>query len=97
MILWDGLDCIFGLASLPPQAEGGNEMSEWVSVKDKMPEPFVSVLGYMPDAAPFPEVRECYCTGDSDKKFFVPALSERHEISHWAELPEPPKEEHHAE
>ena len=68
-------------------------MSEWVSVKDKMPEPFVSVLGYMPDAAPFPEVRECYCTGDSDKKFFVPALSERHEISYWAELPEPPKEE----
>ena len=79
------------------RSKGGNEMSEWVSVKDKMPEPFVSVLGYMPDAAPFPEVRECYCTGDSDKKFFVPALSERHEISHWAELPEPPKEEHHAE
>ena len=76
--------------------EGGTVM-EWISVKDKMPEPFVSVLGYMPDAAPFPEVRECYCTGDSDKKFFVPALSERHEISHWAELPEPPKEEHHAE
>ena len=72
--------------------EGGRVM-EWISVKDKMPEPFVSVLGYMPDAAPFPEVRECYCTGDSDKKFFVPALSERHEISHWAELPEPPKEE----
>lgn len=74
------------------RSKRGNEMSEWISVKDKMPEPFVSVLGYMPDAAPFPEVRECYCTGDSDKKFFVPALSERHEISHWAELPKPPKE-----
>ena len=72
--------------------EKQESFGEWISVKDKMPEPFVSVLGYMPDAAPFPEVRECYCTGDSDKKFFVPALSERHEISHWAELPEPPKE-----
>lgn len=68
-------------------------MSEWISVKDKMPELFVSVLGYMLDAAPFPEVRECYCIGDSDKKFFFPALSERHEISHWVEMPEPPKEE----
>ena len=68
-------------------------MSEWISVKDKMPKPFVSVLGYMPDAVPFPEVRECYCIGDSDKKFFFPALSERHEISHWAEMPEPPKED----
>ena len=75
--------------------EKQESFGEWISVKDGLPEPFVSVLGYMPDAAPFPEVRECYCTGDSDKKFFVPALSERHEISHWAELPKPPKEEHH--
>lgn len=29
-------------------------MSEWISVKDRLPEPFVSVLGYMPDATPFP-------------------------------------------
>ena len=26
----------------------------WISVKDRLPEPFVSVLGYMPDATPFP-------------------------------------------
>ena len=82
---------IAALRALDAQ-EKQESFGEWVSVKDKMPEPFVSVLGYMPDAAPFPEVRECYCTGDSDKKFFVPALSERHEISHWAELPEPPEE-----
>ena len=82
---------IAALRALDAQ-ENLKPFGEWVSVKDKMPEPFVSVLGYMPDAAPFPEARECYCTGDSDKKFFVPALSERHEISHWAELPEPPKE-----
>lgn len=33
---------------------GGIKMSEWISVKDRLPEPFVSVLGYMPDATPFP-------------------------------------------
>ena len=27
---------------------------EWISVKDRLPEPFVSVLGYIPDATPFP-------------------------------------------
>ena len=37
---------------------------QWYKVEDKMPERFVSVLGYMPDQAPFPTVRECWYVGD---------------------------------
>ena len=59
------------------------------SVKEVMPEQFVSVLGYMIDAGDFPPVRECYLIGNT---FYFPALLERHPISHWMPLPEPPEE-----
>jgi hypothetical protein len=64
-------------------------MSEWISVKERLPEEFVSVLGYMTDAGEFPPVRECYMAGG---EFFFPALSEYHPVSCWMEMPEPPKE-----
>lgn len=64
--------------------------SEWISVKDRLPQDFVSVLGYMTDAGDFPPVRECYKVGGV---FFFPALGDRHPISHWMPLPEPPKGE----
>lgn len=38
---------------------------QWYKVEDKMPERFVSVLGYVPDQTPFPTVRECWYVGDS--------------------------------
>ena len=59
---------------------------QWYKVEDKMPERFVSVLGCMPDQAPFPTVRECWYVGDSD--WYVPALMEMCQITHWAEMPE---------
>ena len=46
------------------------ERGEWISVKDKLPNEWVSVLGYMTDAGEFPPVRECYLVG---KNFFFPA------------------------
>ena len=66
----------------------GVTVQEWISVEDKLPQNFVSVLGYMTDAGEFPPVRECYTVGNA---FFFPALGDVHPVSHWCELPQPPK------
>ena len=68
----------------------GVTVQEWISVEDRLPENFVSVLGYMTDAGEFPPVRECYTVGNA---FFFPALGDVHPVSHWCEMPEPPKGE----
>ena len=68
----------------------GVTVQEWISVKDRLPQNFVSVLGYMTDAGDFPPVRECYTVGNA---FFFPALGDVHPVSHWCEMPEPPKGE----
>lgn len=65
-------------------------MTEWISVKDRLPKPFESVLGHMTDAGKFPSVRECYLVGET---FFFPALEEVHPVDKWMEMPEPPKGE----
>ena len=62
---------------------------EWITVTERLPENFVSVLGYMTDAGDFPPVRECYTVGNA---FFFPALGDIHPVSHWLPMPEPPKE-----
>lgn len=63
---------------------------EWISVDERLPGNFISVLGYMTDAGEFPPVRECYTVGNA---FFFPALGDVHPVSHWCELPQPPKGE----
>ena len=63
-------------------------MDEWISVEDKLPEDFTPVLVYMPDMAPFPQVREGYSV---EGRFMVPALMEEYPVSHWRAMPEPPK------
>lgn len=68
----------------------GVTVQEWIPVTEKMPEQFVSVLGYMTDAGEFPPVRECYLVGNA---FFFPALCDIHPVSHWMPMPEPPKGE----
>ena len=45
----------------------------WIPVTERLPQNFVSVLGYMTDAGDFPPVRECYTVGNA---FFFPALQE---------------------
>ena len=65
-------------------------VQEWISVNDRLPQNFVSVLGYMADAGEFPPVRECYTVGNA---FFFPALGDVHPVSHWCEMPQPPKGE----
>lgn len=62
----------------------GVTVQEWISVDDRLPQNFVSVLGYMTDAGEFPPVRECYAVGNA---FFFPALGDVHPVSHWCEMP----------
>ena len=71
-------------------AELRARVPEWISVDDKLPENFISVLGYMTDAGEFPPVRECYTVGNA---FFFPALGDVHPVSHLCEIPQPPKGE----
>ena len=68
----------------------GVTVQEWISVDERLPGNFISVLGYMTDAGEFPPVRECYTVGNA---FFFPALGDVHPVSHWCEIPQPPKGE----
>lgn len=68
----------------------GVTVQEWISVDERLPKNFISVLGYMTDAGEFPPVRECYTVGNA---FFFPALGDVHPVSHWCEMPQPPKGE----
>ena len=70
--------------------DNGVTVQGWISVDERLPENFISVLGYMTDAGEFPPVRECYTVGNA---FFFPALGEVHPVSHWYEMPQPPKGE----
>ena len=63
--------------------------TQWIPVEERMPENFVSVLGHIKDAGPFPSVRECYTVGNA---FYFPALQDAYHVSHWMPMPEPPKE-----
>lgn len=67
-------------------------MSEWISVKDRLPERLEAVLGYMPNLAPCPVVHECFL--DSRGDWYVPIAFREKKlmVTHWMPLPEPPKE-----
>lgn len=67
-------------------------MGEWISVKDRLPEQFVSVIVYMPNEKPFPTVHEGYLA-DNGKWYSAHCMRGIKEITHWMPLPEPPKEE----
>ncbi len=71
-----------------------NMVPRWISVKEREPEPFTSVLGYIPDETPMPVVREGYRVNVGNcNAYYFPVLADRREITHWMEIPEPPKEE----
>lgn len=62
----------------------------WISVDDRLPQDFVSVIAHMTDAGEFPDVREAYAVCGM---FFFPALHEHHPVDYWMEMPELQKEE----
>ena len=67
------------------------KVPKWISVEERLPEAFVSVLVQMPGEVPHPTVREgfispdgIWCAGHFRR--------EPDEVTHWAKMPEPPKE-----
>lgn len=73
-------------------AELKARVQEWISVDDRLPEPYVSVLVNMPGEKPFRTVREGFI---SNEGIWQSAMFRREpgEVTHWQPLPQPPKGE----
>lgn len=68
------------------------EQPQWISVEERLPEPFVSVLVYMPEEKPLPPVHEGFLAREG--MWYANYFDrEPMEITHWMPLPEPPEEE----
>jgi hypothetical protein len=66
--------------------------SAWISVDERLPEPFVSVLTYMPGEAPHPTVHEGYL--NKRGKWYAGGVDRLpDEVVMWMPMPEPPKGE----
>ena len=67
-------------------------VQEWISVEDRLPEPFVPVLVQMPGEEPFPTVREGFIPNDG---IWQSAMFRREpgEVTHWQPMPQQPKGE----
>ena len=72
--------------------DSGVTVQEWISVDDRLPEPFVSVLVHMPGEEPCPTVHEGFISNDG---IWQSALFRREpgEVTHWQPMPHPPKGE----
>lgn len=69
-----------------------NDGCKWKRSAEELPKNFMSVLGYIPSAAPMPTVRECYTIHD---QFYFPALNAMYSaqaVTRWRYMPEEPKE-----
>ena len=71
-----------------------NVPTKWIPVTERLPEPFVSVLAYVPSEAPLPLVHESYMADDA---LWVCILERRPwkdgAVTHWMPMPEPPEGE----
>ena len=72
--------------------DNGVTVQEWIPVNDRLPEPFVSVLVYMPGEEPCPTVHEGFISNDG---IWQSAMFRREpgEVTHWQPMPQPPKGE----
>jgi hypothetical protein len=62
----------------------------WISVEERLPEPFVCVLAHIPGEKPFPTVKSAFLEKNglwySNGFRYNPE-----EVTHWCEMPSPPK------
>lgn len=65
-------------------------MPKWISVKERLPEPFVSVLVHIPEEEPLPQVHEGYITPDGTWRSVL-YVETYERVTHWMHLPEPPE------
>ena len=74
------------------EAVGGIKMSEWISVKDKMPQPgrYVACI-----AKRNPFSRFMPMVARIEKNGWANPITEQYisEVTHWLPMPEPPEEE----
>lgn len=73
-------------------AELRARMPKWISVDDRLPQPFVSVLVHMHGEEPCPTVHEGFISNDG---IWQSAMFHREpgEVTHWQPMPQPPKGE----
>lgn len=66
--------------------------SDWISVEERLPDEFVSVLVYMPDESPLPTVHEGFLAREG--VWYANHFDrEPMEITHWMPLPSAPEED----
>ena len=87
---WGGLNDAFELAiaALNAQKEQNVKVSEWISVEDRLPDTFESVLGHCPDEYPLQTVHEVYVNGFGQWK--SAQVHDNKNITHWMPMPESP-------
>ena len=71
-------------------ANNATTAGEWISVDERVPEPFVSVLVYMPDEIPHPTVREGFINKRGE--WYAGGFDRLpDEVVSWMKMPEAPK------
>lgn len=65
-------------------------MISWISVKDMVPDAFVSVLIFMPREYPLPTVHEGYYANGNWYWYFAGGQLEDGEVTYWSPMPEGP-------
>ena len=67
------------------------ESSDWISVEERLPKPYVSVLVYMPEERPLPTVHEGFLAREG--VWYANHFDrDPGDVTHWMPMPEPPKE-----
>lgn len=69
------------------------EERQWISVKDRLPQNYISVLVYIPTAEPLPMVHEAYIGDDGEWHSSVFYGIENEDVTHWMPMPKTPKED----